>query len=77
MKDLIIKGSVLKKELYIFLGCFVFAVVLNIYSIAKYKTAWSELIGQLHIVILVSIFVYILVFLILRAVRGIRGLVKK
>jgi hypothetical protein len=77
MKDLVIKGSVLKRELRIFLGCLCFAVILNIYSIIKYKTDWSELIGQLHIVILLSIFIYIVVFLILLAVKGIGKTFKK
>ena len=41
--------------------CLVAAFGLNIFSIAKYNTDWSELIGQLHIVILVAILIYILV----------------
>ncbi len=77
MKDLIIKGSVIKREIYILIGCFIVALVLNIYSIAKFKTDWSELIGQLHIVILFALFIYIIVFLILWAARGIQKAIRK
>ena len=71
MKDLVIKGSVVKRELRILLACFVVSMVLNVFYILKYKTSWAELIGQLHIVILLALFIYIVVFIILWAARGI------
>lgn len=77
MKDVTIKGSFLKRELYILLCCIGVAVILNIFSIIKYKTSWVELFTQLHFVILVGIFIYVLVFLVLLAYRGVLKLVKK
>jgi hypothetical protein len=58
MKDITIKGVSIKRELWIFLGVFIFTFGLNIYSILHYKTSWSELYTQLFFVVLVSIFIY-------------------
>ena len=58
MKDITIKGVSIKRELWIFLGVFIFTFGLNIYAIVHYKTNWSELYTYLHIVVLMSIFFY-------------------
>jgi len=58
MKDITIKGVSIKRELWIFLGIFILAFAINIYSILHYKTSWSELYTQLYVVVLVSIFFY-------------------
>jgi hypothetical protein len=58
MKDITIKGVCIKRELWVFLGVFIFAFGLNIYSILHYKTSWTELYTHLHIVALMSIFIY-------------------
>jgi hypothetical protein len=58
MKDITIKGVCIKRELWVFLGVFIFAFGLNIYSILHYKTSWSELYTHLYIVVLMSIFIY-------------------
>jgi uncharacterized membrane protein YwaF len=58
MKDITIKSVSIKRELWIFLGVFIFTFGLNIYSILHYKTSWSELYSQLFFVVLISIFFY-------------------
>ncbi|MFZ5430848.1 MAG: hypothetical protein ACOZDD_11495 [Bacteroidota bacterium] len=63
MRDLIIPGKVIKRELIILIVSFVAAVLLNIYSIIKYKTAWGELFSQLHVVVAVTLIIYLLVIL--------------
>ena len=77
MKDIIIPGKVIKKELVILLVSMAAAILLNGYSIIKYKTAWTELFSQLHVVFAVGIIIYLLVltlrlvyFLILRISSG-------
>jgi len=77
MKDLKIKGTWLKREIYILLGCLGVAEVLNIFSIIKFKTNWGEVITQLHFVILVGLFMYVVVFILQHAYRGIVRLVRK
>jgi len=61
MKDITIKAKRIKKELIILLVCFLAASALNIFSIVKYKSDWSEILGQLHLVLLVAVLLYILV----------------
>lgn len=77
MKDIIISGYRIKKELIILLVCFLASFGLNIYSIAKFETDWSELIGQLHIVILVSLVIYFLVLAFRLVFLGLHKLIKR
>lgn len=61
MKDVVITAKRLKKELNIFLVLFIIAFVLNIISIAVYKTEWKELITQIGIVFIIALVLYILI----------------
>ena len=54
MKDLVIPGRRITREVLIFLGCFVVAFFVNVYAIAKYKTEWKELVTTLHITLAVA-----------------------
>lgn len=63
MKDIVIPGKVVKRELAILLVSFVAALLLNLFSIIGYKTAWTELFTQLHVVVVVAVVIYILVVL--------------
>ena len=51
----------LKKELYIVAGCFIVAVASKFYSIIKYNTGWRELTGQLHIVVIIALSIWVLI----------------
>ena len=61
MKDIIITPKRIKTESKIWLVCFIAAVLINVISIIMYGTSWVEVFSQLHIVLLISLFVYILV----------------
>jgi hypothetical protein len=63
MKDIIIPGKVVKREIIIAMVCLISALLLNVYSIVKYKTAWGELLSQLHVVLAVAVIIYLLVAL--------------
>ncbi|NOU61283.1 hypothetical protein [Marinifilum caeruleilacunae] len=60
MKDIVLKGKNLKRELIIYLFCFVITTGMNIYSIVSYDTKWPELWLSLPIVFLLSIVIYAL-----------------
>ena len=60
-KDSIITAKAKKRELFIFLACFVAAILLNAIGIIKYETPARELASQLHIVIIVALSLYALV----------------
>lgn len=63
MKDIVITAKTIKRELIILAVCLVSAVILNIYSIIRYETAWRELYSQLHVVLAVAVVIYVLVLL--------------
>jgi len=73
MKDIIITSKQIKKELYILLGCFIFAFVLNIVAVAIYKTPWVEVFTQFGYVVAITVVTYLLIAL----VRFIISLIRK
>jgi heme/copper-type cytochrome/quinol oxidase subunit 4 len=60
MKDITITGKRIRTELRWLLLGFILAVVLNIYSIIKYDTAWSELVSTLHILLIMAVIIYVI-----------------
>lgn len=58
MKDIIVKASRIKTELYTLLACFVLANLLNVYAIFAYQTTLSELFSMLGYVSLFTIALY-------------------
>lgn len=61
MKDIVITSQRIKKELYILLGCFFIAFIVNILSIIIYKTRWNEVFTQLGYVVVISLALYLFV----------------
>jgi hypothetical protein len=61
MKDITITSAQLRKEAIIYTVCFISAFGLNVYSIAKFKTDWSELLGQLHVVLGIAVIIYLVI----------------
>lgn len=72
MKNIVITPRQLRRELFIWLFCLIAAIGLNIYSIIHYNTNWSELYSQIGYVFVISIAIY----LILWVFRGLFLLVK-
>lgn len=62
MNDIVITAKRLRQEGLILLGCFLFSFLLNVISIAVYKTEWIELLTQLVWVVVLSLFFYSLLF---------------
>ena len=60
MKDIKIPGNRIRIEFKWFLFSLALSFLLNAYSIVKYRSPWTELITSLHIVLLVSLVVYVL-----------------
>lgn len=75
MKDITIKASTIRRELYVLLAMLILAFLTNVYAIISYGGQWSELISQLHIVVALTIFYYIFVGIIRLIVAGIRKLI--
>ena len=64
MKDIVIKGKWIRRELYFLLLSLGFAFVMNIVGILKHGTEWKELLTQFHIVVFLSFIIYILLWFI-------------
>ncbi len=60
MRDIKIPGERIRTELRWLGFSFLLAVVLNIYSMVRYKSSWTEIFTSLHIVLLVALILYVL-----------------
>lgn len=58
MNDIIIPGKRIKTELWVLLYCYLAANILNVYSIIKYQTEWSELITWQPFILFLSVVFY-------------------
>ena len=60
MKDITISGKRIRTELKWLLGCFVAAIIFNVYAIIRYQTSWAEFFSSLHVVVILSLVFYFL-----------------
>lgn len=67
MKDIVISGKTVKRELYILLGCFVAALLENLAAVIIYKRPVVELVSCIGFVITICLILYILL-LVLRLI---------
>jgi len=64
MKDLVIKGKWIKRELIVLLVLLLVSFVANAVGIVKHDTEWIEMLSQLHVVVLLTMALYVLTGLI-------------
>jgi len=76
MKDIVIGQARIKRELQVLLGCFVAAVLFNVYAIVSRGTEWSELFTQLHLTIAVAVVFYVVLGFLRLIVFGSQRLLK-
>lgn len=70
MKDIVIPGRRITRELMILIGCIAIALVVNIYAILKYKTEWKEVVTTLHITIALGVVIYVVLGILRLVVSG-------
>jgi len=58
MKDLVIKGDSIRREIKVLIVCVLVAFILNVISIIVYDTQWLELVTTLHYTVLLGIAIY-------------------
>ena len=59
MKNIVIKVKWLKREAFIILICYLAANLLNVIAIARYGTAWDEILEMQIIVLFIAEWLYI------------------
>ena len=64
MKDLVISGKKVKRELLIALGCFICAVLINIVCIIVYRSQWHEIFTQIGFTVFIAVVLYVLLVII-------------
>lgn len=62
MKDLVIKGKRIRKELIILAVLFTLSFIMNVIGIIKHDTGWTELLSQLHVVLILTLVLYVLLW---------------
>lgn len=60
MKDIVLKGRTLSRELIVLAVCFAAVNLWNVYAIVRYDTSWSELYSVWYAVLFVTGIVYVL-----------------
>ena len=63
MKDVVIKGKWIKRELILLAVIFFLALIINMIGIVKHDTRWIEMLSQIHVVLILTLLVYALVWL--------------
>ena len=63
MKDIIITSQKLKRERNIYLLSFILAFIVNVIAIIVYSRPWIEVMSQIGYVIVISIFLYLILWI--------------
>lgn len=63
MKDIVITSQMIKRERNIYLLCFLLSFAINMIAIVVYDRPWTEMFSQLGYVFVISIFIYIILWI--------------
>ena len=64
MKDIVIKASHIRRELWVLLGCLVVAYGMNIYAIIHFARPAKELYMTIGYVIVTALIIYVLLWIV-------------
>lgn len=77
MKDIIIKGHDLKRELWILLGCLLVSYGFNIYAIIHYDRPLIELVSTIGFVVIFGLIIYLVLLIVRIIVLILKKLIKR
>ena len=63
MNNIVISGRRILREVQIYACCALAALLVNVYSIIRFKTEWKELITTLHITLVLALFFFVFIAL--------------
>lgn len=58
MKDIVIKGRQIRREIIVWICCVAALTAWNAYAIAKYGTSWNELLSLWYVILPLSVLLY-------------------
>lgn len=73
MKDIVIKGKFIRRELFVLLACFVVAFIMNVVAVFVYDRPLVEIVSQIGYVVVITACIYAL----LAVLRGIVALLAR
>ncbi len=76
MKDIVITGRIVKRELYVLLACFIVGVLTNLGAIIFYHRPFTELFSQIGYVVVFSVILYFLLWIVRLVALLIKRIVK-
>ncbi|MBO6239117.1 MAG: hypothetical protein J6N50_10010 [Bacteroidales bacterium] len=74
MKDIVITRKTIRRELLILGGCFLFAVLFDLFAIIKFSRPFVELFTTIGYELAITLVVYLVTVLVRALVWGIRAL---
>jgi len=77
MKDIVITAGVLRRELWVLLGCFVLSYGCNIFAIIHYHRPAIELISTIGYVIFLMVLIYLILLIVRLLLHFVKNLVGK
>ena len=77
MKDIVVSEKTIKTEVKLWVGSLIVAFLINVLAIILYASNWIEVFTQFHIVLILSIVIYVLLGLGRILKRGIKIFMRK
>lgn len=77
MKEFTITISDIFKEIKLWSLSLMIAIALNIYAISTYEGSWSELFTEFHIILAISIIIYVILVLLRMIILTAKSIFKK
>ena len=59
MKDIVIKGRQIRREIIVWVCCVAALTAWNAYAIVQYGTSWSELLSLWYVILPLSVLLYV------------------
>ena len=59
MKEIVIKGRQIRREIIVWICCVIVLTAWNAYAIVKYGTSWSELLSLWYVILPLSVVLYV------------------
>lgn len=74
MKDIVITAKTVRRELLILAGCFLFAVLFDLFAVIKYGRPAVELLSTIGYELAIAAVVYLIILLVRILIWGVKAL---